>query len=93
MHGLGEAQGGIDQEGDGHGVEEGGGFLAPLMVEEGQGVGDGGALAEEEGALDFVELELGGVEGHDKEGDAGGEEFLGGGDVVEDVPFRLRGSG
>src|SRR6266851_2674355 len=46
---------------------------------------------DEEGALDLVELELGGVEGHDEEGDFGGEEFLGGGNVIEDVPFGLRG--
>ncbi len=90
MHGLDGAEGGIDEEGDGHGVEEGGGFLAPLVVEEGEGVGGGSALAEEEGALDLVELELGGVEGHDEEGDAGTEEFLGGGNVIQDVPFRLR---
>ncbi len=93
VHGLDGAEGGIDEEGDGHGVEEGGGFLAPLVVEEGEGVGDGGALAEEEGALNFVELELGGVQGHDEEGDSGGEEFLGGGNIVQDVPFGLRGLG
>ncbi len=90
VHGLYRAEGGIDEEGDGHGVEEGGGFLAPLVVEECEGVGDGSALAEEEGALDLVELELGGVQGHDEEGDAGTEEFLGGGNVIQDVPFRLR---
>jgi hypothetical protein len=93
VHGLDGAEGGIDQEGDGHGIEEGGRFLAPLVVEEGESVGERGALAEEEGALDLVELELGGVEGHDVEGDASGEEFPGGGDVVEDVPFGLRGRG
>ncbi len=63
------------------------------QVEEGEGVGDGSALAEEEGALDLVELELGGVQGHDEEGDSGGEEFLGGGDVVQDIPFGLRRRG
>src|SRR6267143_2250500 len=93
VHGLHGAEGGIDEEGDGHGIEEGGGFLAPLVVEESEGVGDGGALAKEEGALNLVELELGGVEGHDEEGHACGEEFLRGGDVIEDVPFGLRGCG
>src|SRR5229473_1206940 len=90
VHGLDGAEGRIDEEGDSHGVEEGGGFLAPLVVEEGEGVGDGSAMGEEEGALDLVELELGGIEGHNEEGDSGGEEFLGGGDVVQDIPFGLR---
>src|SRR2546427_6494699 len=93
VHGLDGAESGINEEGDGHGVEESGCFLAPLMVEESKGVGDGSALAEEEGALDLVELELGGVEGHDEETHPGGEELLGGRDVVEDVPFGLRGLG
>src|SRR2546425_12820977 len=89
MHGLDGTESGIDEEGDGHGVEESGCFLAPLMVEESKGVGDGSALAEEEGALDLVELELGGVEGHDEETHPGGEELLCGRDVVEAVPFGL----
>ena len=90
VHGLDGAKGGIDEKGDGHGIEEGGRLLAPLVVEEGESVGERRALAKEEGALDFVELELGGVEGHDEEGHAGGEESLRGRDVVEDVPFGLR---
>ena len=93
VHGLDGAEGGIDEEGDGHGVEEGRRFLAPLVVEESEGVGERGALAEEEGAVDLVELQLGGVEGHDEKGHSCGEEFLGGGNVVEDVPFGLRGRG
>jgi hypothetical protein len=31
VHGLDGAEGGIDEEGDGHGIEEGGGFLVPLV--------------------------------------------------------------
>lgn len=90
VHGLYGAESGIDEEGDRHGIEESGRLLAPLVVEQGEGVGERRALAKEKGALDFVELELRGVEGHDEERDAGGEEFLGGGDVVQDVPFGLR---
>jgi hypothetical protein len=90
VHGLDRAESGIDDEGDGHGVEERGGFLAPLVVEQGEGIGDGGALAEEEGALDLVHFQLRGVERHDKEGYARGKELLSRGDVIEDVPFRLR---
>ncbi len=93
MHGLDGAEAGIYEEGDGHGVEEGGCFLAPLVVEQSEGVGERGAVAEEEGAFHFVEFQLGGVKGHDKEGHACGEEFLGGRNVIEDVPFGLRGLG
>src|SRR5204863_10031972 len=50
-------------------------------------------LAEEEAALDLVEFQLCGVEGHNEEGHALGEEFLGGRNVIEDVPFGLRGLG
>src|SRR6266700_309298 len=60
------------------------------MIEESKGVGERRALAEEEGALDFVELELGGVEGHNEERHASGEELLGGRNVIEDVPFGLQ---
>src|SRR6266700_1977477 len=60
------------------------------MIEESKGVGERRALAEEEGALDLVELELGGVEGHDEERHSGGEESLGGRNVIEDVPFGLQ---
>jgi len=93
VHGLDGAEAGIHEEGDGHGVEQGWCFLAPLVVEESEGVGERCALAEEEGALDLVELQLGGVEGHDIEGHSRGEEFLGGRNVIQDVPFRLRGLG
>jgi len=93
MHGLDGAECGIYEEGDGHGVEEGWRFLAPQVVEESEGVGERGALAEEKSALDLVKLQLSGVEGHDEEGDSRGEKLLGGGDVVEDVPFGLRGLG
>ena len=68
VHGLDGAQTGIHKEGDGHGVEEGWRFLAPLVVEQSEGVCERRALTEEEGALDLVELQLGGVEGHDEEG-------------------------
>src|SRR5882724_4794803 len=90
VHGLDGAERGIDEEGDGHGIEKSGRLLAPLVVKEGEGVGERRALAEEVGALDFVELELGGVEGHDEERHAGGKQFLGGRNVVQDVPFGLR---
>ena len=93
VHGLDGAERGIDEEGDGHRVEKGGRLLAPLVVEQSEGVGERRALAEEEGALDFVELELGGVEGHDEKRHAGGKQFLGGRNVVQDVPFGLRGRG
>src|SRR5204862_492395 len=93
VHGLDGAEGRIDEEGNGHGVEKRGRLLAPLVIKEREGVGQRGCLAEEEGALDLVELELGGVEGHDEEGHTRGEEFLGGGNVIEDVPLRLRWRG
>src|SRR5260370_5235264 len=93
VHRLHGAESGIDEESDGHGIEERGRLLTPLVVEKGECVGDRGALAEKEGALDFVELELGGVERHDEERHTRGEEFLGGRNVVEDVPFGLRGRG
>src|SRR5690348_7406077 len=93
MYGLDGAERGIHEEGDGHGIEERGRLLAPLVVEEGEGVGERRALAEEEGALDLVELELGGVEGHDEKGHTSGEEFLGGGNVIKNVPLRLRRRG
>ena len=44
----------IDDEGDGHGIEECGSLLAPLVVEEREGVGERSAVAEKEGALDLV---------------------------------------
>ena len=88
VHGLHGADGGVEEPGDGHGIEEGGGELAPLGVEQGEVVGVGIACAEELGAFDLFELELGCVEREDVDGDAGGEEFVGGGDVVEDVPLR-----
>src|SRR5205814_7529087 len=93
VHGLDGAEGGIDKEGDGHGIEEGGRLLAPLVIEDGEGIGQRSALAEEEGALDLVKLALGGVEGHDEEGHTCGEEFLRGGNVIEDVPLGLRWRG
>jgi len=51
VHRLDGAEGGIDEEGDGHGVEKSGCWLAPLVVEESKGVGERRALAEEVGAL------------------------------------------
>src|SRR6266700_4196688 len=89
VHGLDGAEAGIHEESDGHGIEKGGCFLAPLVIEKSEGVGERGALAEEEGALDLVHFELRGFEGHDEEGDASREEFLGGGNVIENVPFGL----
>src|ERR1700686_2462275 len=68
VHGLDGAEAGIHEEGDGHGIEEGRCFLAPLVVKQSEGVGERCALTEEEGAVDLVEFELGGVEGHVKEG-------------------------
>ena len=93
VHGSDGTEGGIDQEGDSHGIEKGGRLLAPLMVEDGEGVGQRSSLAEEVGALDLVKLELRSVEGHDEEGHACDEEFLCRGDVVENVPFGLRWRG
>ena len=93
MHRLDRAKGGIDEEGDGHRVEERRRLLAPLVVEERERVCERSALAEEECALNFVELELGSVEGHDEEWHASGEQFLGGRNVIEDVPLRLRRCG
>src|SRR6266853_931197 len=93
VHGLDGAKSGTDQEGDGHGIEQSRRLLAPLMIEKSERIGERSALAEEEGALDFVELELGGVERHDEEGHAGGEEFLGRGNVIQDVPLGFRGLG
>lgn len=92
-HRLYGAESGVDQEGYSHGIEKRGGFLAPLVVEERESVSDRSSLAKEEGAFDLVHLQLSRVERHDEEGDSGSEEFLGGGDVVEDVPLRLRRRG
>jgi len=91
VHGLDGAEAGIHEEGNGHGIEEGRRFLAPQVVEKSESVGEGGALSEEEGALDLVHLQLSGVERHDEEGHSCGEEFLGGRNVIQDVPFGLRG--
>src|SRR6267143_3323506 len=55
VHGLDRAEAGIHEKGDGHRIEEGRCFLAPLVVEQSEGVGERGALAEEEGALNLVE--------------------------------------
>ncbi len=93
VHRLDGAERGIDQEGDGHGIEKCGCLLAPLVVKESESVGDRSSLAKEERALELVHLQLSRVDGHDEEGDTGSEEFLSGGDVVEDVPFWLRGRG
>src|SRR6267154_370288 len=93
VHGLDWAERGIDEECNGHRVEEGGGLLAPLVIEKREGISDRSALAEEESALNFVELELGGVERHDEEGHAGGKELLCGGNVIQDVPLGFRGLG
>ena len=87
VHGLDGADLGIEDVGDGHGIEEGGRLLAPFVIEESEGVGEGSSLLEEKGALSFVKFELGRVEGHDVERDTGEEEFFGGGDVVDDVPL------
>src|SRR5216684_3119813 len=76
VHGLNGAKSGIDQEGDGHGIEESWRLLAPLMVKKRERVSDRSALAEEEGALNFVELELGGIKWHYKERHARGKEPL-----------------
>ena len=70
VHGLDGAEAGIHEEGDGHGIEEGRCFLAPLVVEKSEGVGKRRALAEEEAALDLVEFQLRAVEGHNEEGHA-----------------------
>ncbi len=93
VHALDGAEAGIDKEGNGHGVKEGGRFLAPLVIEQREGIGERGALAEEKGALDLVQLQLGGVERHDEERHSGSEELLCGGNVIQDVPFGLRGVG
>ena len=87
--GGGGAEGWVEEGGDDEGVVEDGGLLAPLGVEEGEVVGEGGAVAEEGGAAEFVEGEAGGVEGVEGEGDAGGEELLGAGDAVADVPLGV----
>jgi len=87
VHGLDGTDIGIDNEGEGHGIEKRGSLLVPFVVEESEGVGEGSSLAEEVGALGFIELELGGIERHDVERHGGGKKFPGGGDVVEDVPL------
>lgn len=81
---------GIEDEGEGHGIEERGGLLVPLVIEEGERVGERSSLAKEIGALGFIELELRGIERHDVERYAGGKKFPGGGDVVEDIPLDDR---
>ena len=91
VHRLGGANVGIEEEGDGHGIEERGSLLAPFVIEDDQGVGERGALAEEIGALRFIEFELGGIERHDVKRDMGEKEILRCWNVVDDVPFGARG--
>src|SRR5260370_17285189 len=90
VHRLDGTKARIHEEGDSHGIEKSGRFLAPLVVEKSEGVGERCALAEEESALDFVHFQLRRVQGHDEEGHSGGEELLGGWNVIEDVPFGFR---
>src|SRR5258708_4682374 len=93
VHGLDGAKSGTDQEGDGHGIEQSGRLLAPLMIEKSERIGERSGMTEGEGGVNFVELELGGVERHDEEGHAGGEKFPGRGNVIQDVPLGFRGLG
>src|SRR5579883_616977 len=74
---------------DGHDVEEGWSELAPLVIESGESLGKRRSSGEEQRALHFVELQLGGIERHHENGDAAREELLRRGNVTEDVVFGL----
>ena len=85
----GGAEGRVEKGGDDEWVEENRGELTPLGVEQGEVVGERGAVGEEGCAAEFVKGELGGVERVDGEEDAAGEEFLCAGDAVADVPLGV----
>ena len=80
----------LQNVGDGHHVEQRRRLLAPLVIEDGQRVGQRSSLPEKERAHFFVELQLRRIEGHHENGNTAGEEFLRGGDVAINVVFRLR---
>src|SRR6266478_4544733 len=92
-HRLNGAEAGIHKEGDGHWVEKGRCFLAPLVIEQSEDIGERVALAEQKGALDLVQLQLRGVQRHDKERHSRGKELLGRRNVIHDIPFGLRPEG
>src|SRR5580658_4654754 len=89
VHGFDGANFWIEDKSDGHGVEERGSLLAPLVIEQRQRVRKRSSLLEEISAFGLVELQLGRVKRHDVQLHPGKKEFLGGGNVIEDVPLRV----
>ena len=93
---------GPDGESDGDRIEEGwatpfgwaGLAAGPLMVEKGELIGERRAVGEDLAEKRQLEVDLGGVERHDVDGNSGGKERLRPGWIAEDVPlWRGRGVG
>ncbi len=92
-HGPGGAELGFEDGGGGDGVEEyrrGGvvpGMGTPFGIEGLERRGEGGVRGEKLLPVSAVQGYLGGVEGKEANGDAGGEDDLGAGRVLQDIPL------